>query len=135
MITSPMLSQIVGNQAVETKAITIETIKTDDYTGKYNADANEADAQILFALSIDPSRFGNLTRTDSQGGTGKREGHNIAQAMEYIFEELLLEILYFKRDYDQEPDQKKMQLRIRRAVTPTLDNITPSKREINPTET
>ncbi len=132
MITAPILSDLVGNTAVETKSITIETIKGDDFSGKFNADANEADAQILFSLGIDPSRFGNLTRTDSQGGTGKREGQNIAQAMEYIAEQLLLEVLYFKRDYDAEPEQKKMQLRIRRAVTPTLDQITPSKRELNP---
>lgn len=134
MITSPMLRETFGNQSVETKAITIEPIKGNDYTGKYNADANEADSQILFALSIDPSRFGNLTRTDSQGGTSKREGHNIAQAMEYIFEQLLLEVLYFKRDYDADASERKMQIRIKRVVTPTLEEITPSEREIDPTK-
>jgi hypothetical protein len=131
MITVPMLKEYVGNQTVDSKAITIETVPGTDFTGKYNADANEADAQILFALGIDPAQYGNLTRTDSQGGTGKREGHNIAQASQYVFEQLLLEPLYFKRDFDQTTGEEDLEFRIKRSVTPTLDKITPSQRELN----
>jgi len=134
MITVPVLKEAVGNTAYDSKTITIESIKGNDYSGNYNADANEADAQILFALGVDPSITGNLTRTDSQGGTGKREGHNIAQASEYMFEQFLLEPLEFKRDYDKRPGEKGMKFRIARAVTPTLDAITPSERQIQPNQ-
>jgi hypothetical protein len=133
LITAPMLRDAAGNTAVESKAIEIETIKGTDFSERFNADANEADTQILFALEIDPSIYGNLTRTDSQGGTGKREGNDIAQASEYIFEQILLEPLYFKRDFDIDPTQTAMQFRIKRVVTPTLDAITPSQRKIDPT--
>lgn len=133
MITVPVIKEVFGNSFVETKAIEIETIKGNDFTDRYNADANEADTQILFALEVDPSIYGNLTRKDSQGGTGKREGHNIAQASEYIFEQILLEPLFFKRDFDKNAGEENMQFRIKRAVTPTLDEITPSQRQIDPT--
>lgn len=128
MITAPMVSARLGGDKMELiKSITIEKIDQNNFSEKYNADANEADTQIYAALRIDPSKYGNLTRTDSQGGTGKREAFNISQSSEYIFEELFLELYYFVRDYNEMPAE--MEFQIRRTSMQTLDKVTPSKRE------
>lgn len=129
MITAPMIIERLGDKVDLVKSITFEKIDQHNFSNAYNADANEADTQIFASLRLDPSRFGNLTRTDSQGGTGKREAFNIGQSSETMFEELFLELYYFIRDYNGLPQE--MEFQVKRANMPTLDKVTPIERQTN----
>lgn len=125
LITAPLIKSAAGKELA--KSIVIEKIETNNFDGKYNADAQEADNQILFGIGVDPSRYGSAPGTSRQGGSDKREAHNIGQIMEASAEHILMTPYRLLRDFNKyNPD---MEFQIRRGMLQTLDKVPPAQRE------
>jgi hypothetical protein len=112
------------------KAIRIEPIQNFKFEGKFLEDSQEADNRILAAVGVDPSTFGTAPGTQRQGGSDKRESHNISQVMTTEAEEILLEIPRLIRDFNKY--DPAMEFYIKRSVLQTQDQITPADRQTAP---
>jgi hypothetical protein len=110
------------------KSFLVEAVEQVKLDGKWIPDANEADRQIDYAWSIDGTQYGGIPGSTDSGGSNKREASNNSQLMKYMFEEVLLEPLRFVRDFNQMGDFDFM---VKRAMTPTLDQVTAKDRQLN----
>lgn len=110
------------------KSFIVEAVETVQLDGKWIPDGNEADRQILFAIDVDAAQYGGLPGATDTGGSNKRESSNNSQLRKYVFEELQLSVYRFVRDFNQMGD---FDFRIKRALTPTLDQVTAKDRQLN----
>jgi len=110
------------------KSFIVEAVEQVKLDGKWIPDANEADRQIDYAWSIDGSQYGGIPGSTDSGGSNKREASNNSQLMKYMFEEVLLEPCRFVRDFNQMGD---FDFKVKRAMTPTLDQVTAKDRQLN----
>lgn len=112
------------------KAIRLEVIDNVKFDGKYLQDSQEADTQIIRAVGVDPSSFGTAPGEARQGGSDKRESHNISQVTSLEAELVLLQIPYFVADFNRMP--VTLEFKISRSTLQTVDKITPSQRDTGP---
>lgn len=130
LLSIPLLRGAIKDLSAA-KSIIIEKVEKNNYDGKFNIDVQEADTQVLFALGIDPSRYGSQPGSSRQGGSDKREAHNIGQVMEESWEYILLTPYRILRDFNG--FDSEMEFQIRRSQLQTLDQVNATDRQTSPT--
>ncbi|MDR6196147.1 hypothetical protein [Siphonobacter sp. SORGH_AS_0500] len=118
---------ILDKDADYRKAFTLEAVPQAKLEGNFLPDQQEADNQISFAIGLDPSTLGAAPGQSRQGGSDKRESFNISQVINYIFEQILLEVPYLIAEYNHMPDD--IAFEIRRVTMQTQDKINPEDRQ------
>lgn len=112
----------------------IKFVKVDQNTfdSQYNADAGWVETQIHWALQIDAGLYSAVDGKNNNGGSAKTQTFNIAQLNEWIYEQVLIELLQFISDYNGFGVKA---FRVRRATMYSSDAISASDRAAqNPTK-
>lgn len=109
------------------ESFTIKKVDSNDFTGKYNEDIQEANTMIMFAMGLDPSLFGSMPGTERSGGSDKREAYNIWITLIDLYADIILKPYEVIRDYNGwNPDMK---FSFSHAILQTLDKLTQSQRQ------
>ncbi len=108
------------------KSFILEALDNPKLDSKWVIDANEADKQIAYAVDIDTAAYSALPGATDTGGSNKREASNNSQLRKHIMETLLLFPYRFIIKYNQMGD---FDVKVKRAMTPTLDMISAKERQ------
>jgi len=113
------------------ESIKFVKVEQNTFDSQYNADAGWVETQIHWALQIDAGLYSAVDGKNNNGGSAKTQTFNIAQLNEWIYEQVLIELLQFISDYNQFGVKA---FRVRRATMYSSDAISAKDRQVqNPT--